>query len=50
MEMSLQLYVNGSLSKLYMEIFTSQEVSTIEEIKEIDKIGKLIWKERKEPK
>jgi len=31
--MSLQLYVNGSLSKLYMEIFTSQEVSAVEQIK-----------------
>jgi len=29
MEMSLQLYINGSLSKLYMEIFMSQEVSAV---------------------
>jgi len=33
MEMSLQRYVNRSFSKLNTEIFTSQEVSTIEEIK-----------------
>jgi hypothetical protein len=32
-----------------MEIFTSQEVSTDEEIKEIHKTGKMIWKERKQP-
>lgn len=47
--MSLQLYINGSLSKLYVEIFTSQEVCTVEEIKEIDNIGQMIWKERKQP-
>lgn len=47
--MSLQLYINRSFSKLCMEIFTSQEVSTVEEIKEIDKIEKIIWKERKQP-
>lgn len=47
--MSLQLYTNESFSKIYMEIFTSQEVSTVEEVKEIDKIGKMIWKKLKQP-
>jgi len=31
-----------------MEIFTSQKVSTVEDIKGIDKIGKMIKKERKQ--
>jgi hypothetical protein len=32
-----------------MEIFTSQDVSTVEGIKEIDKIGKIIRTDRKHP-
>jgi hypothetical protein len=38
MEMSLQLYINGSLSELYVEVLTSQEVSTVEEIKKSIKL------------